>query len=72
MTEGQPGPHVRAAFLREGRAQLGEQQRLGTKNTTAKIIIQVKAWPPPWATAAMVSTPTIVQMRKKRMSKRPK
>ena len=44
----------------------------GTKNTTARTIIQVKAWPPPWATVAMVSTPTIVQMRKKRMSKRPK
>jgi hypothetical protein len=28
MPEGQPGPVVRAALLREGRAQLGEQQRL--------------------------------------------
>ena len=28
VAEGQPGPEVRAAFLREGRAELGEQQRL--------------------------------------------
>ena len=38
------------------------------KKTIAKIIIQVKAWPPPCATLATVSTPTIVQMRKNRMS----
>ena len=44
----------------------------GTKNSTAKTIIQVNACPPPWATLAMVSTPTIVQMRKNRMSNRPK
>ena len=44
----------------------------GTKNTTAKTIIQVKASPPPCATVAMVSTPTMVQIRKNRMSKRPK
>ena len=34
--------------------------------------IQVNASPPSAATEAMVSTPTMVQMRKKRMSKRPK
>ncbi|HEY1640033.1 MAG TPA: hypothetical protein VGG35_05050 [Streptosporangiaceae bacterium] len=28
------------------------------KNTNARIIIQVNAWPPPWATLATVSTPT--------------
>ena len=28
MPEGQPGPEVGAAFLREGGAELGEQQRL--------------------------------------------
>ena len=44
----------------------------GTKNTSAKTIIQVNAWPPPSATVAMVSTPTIVHMRKNKMSKRPK
>ena len=44
----------------------------GTKNTSAKTIIQVNACPPPEATVAMVSTPTIVQMRKNKMSKRPK
>jgi hypothetical protein len=44
----------------------------GTKKTTAKTIIQVKASPPLLATEAIVSTPTIVQIRKNRMSKRPK
>src|ERR1700753_1746189 len=42
------------------------------KNTTANTIIQVKASPPLLATEAIVSTPTIVQIRKNRMSKRPK
>src|SRR5579859_4627964 len=44
----------------------------GTKKTTANTIIQVKASPPLLATEAIVSTPTIVQIRKNRMSKRPK
>ena len=42
------------------------------KNTTASAISQVKASAPYDATAPIVSTPTIVQTRKKRMSKRPK
>ena len=44
----------------------------GTKKISANTIIQVNASPPPWATVAMVSTPTIVQIRKNRMSNRPK
>ena len=44
----------------------------GTKNTTARMIIQVNASPPLLATDAIVSTPTIVQIRKNKMSKRPK
>ncbi len=42
------------------------------KNTTAKTSIQLNASPPLRATEAMVSTPTIVQMRKNKMSNRPK
>ena len=44
----------------------------GRKNATARKISQVKPWPPCAATDPIVSRPTIVQMRKKKTSKRPK
>ena len=44
----------------------------GMKKTAARIINQVKASAPFAATVPIVSTPTRVQIRKKKMSKRPK
>ena len=37
----------------------------GTKNATARKISQVKPWAPSAATTPSVSTPTMVQIRKK-------
>ena len=44
----------------------------GMKKKTLRKMSQVKPWAPFEATAPSVSSPTIVQIRKKRMSKRPK
>jgi hypothetical protein len=42
------------------------------KKRTLRKMSQVKAWAPFEETVPSVSSPTIVQIRKKRMSKRPK